>query len=264
MVLASLIRELDQRSPHTAKLDTEFCIDDVVHLWRIELDCAVSDILKITDTLSADERERAARFRSATIANRWAVARGALRLILARYCGTRPESVIFQTDSKGKPSLASPANGLSFNLSHSDGVALVAITRNRRIGVDIEALRPLPEVAELSRRFLAPGECSYILTLPPQNQAAAFFTCWTRKEAFLKAVGVGLSAGLDRLEVSLQPDQPARLISGGSTDPAYWNLIDVSSSATAAAIAVEGLVRTLERFSFEYLESELTRDYCFT
>lgn len=114
----------------------------------------------------------------------------------------------------------------------------------------MEVVNPLIEVADLSRRFLAPAEARQILALPPEAQGTAFFTCWTRKEAFLKAIGLGLSAALDGFEVTLGADPP-RLISADSIEPGEWSLVDVSEPGVAAALAVEGHVPGLRHLRFE-------------
>ncbi|HUM05350.1 MAG TPA: 4'-phosphopantetheinyl transferase superfamily protein [Terriglobales bacterium] len=227
------------------------CAAEEVHLWRIDLDASASALPTFTATLAAEELHRAARFRFPDLGRRWTVARGALRCILAAYCDARPESLVLQTEPLGKPFLTSPSSRISFNLSHSENLALLAITEGRNIGVDIEFLRPRIDVVELSRGYLAPAELRHILALPPGEQTRAFFTCWTRKEAFLKAIGVGLSAPLDSFEVTLRPGEPARLISAGSIDPGRWNLIDVSAAGFAAAAAVEGSVRAFKQFNFD-------------
>jgi 4'-phosphopantetheinyl transferase len=169
---------------------------------------------------------------------------------LASYCQSEPNSLVLQAEAKGKPKLIWPANNICFNLSHSGGLALLAITENRRVGVDLEIVNPSTEVADLSRRFFAPAEARQILALPPEAQAAAFFACWTRKEAFLKAIGLGLSAPLDGFEVTLGPD-PIRLISADSIGPGEWCMVDISEPGVAAAVAVEGHMPALRHFRFE-------------
>lgn len=222
-----------------------------VHLWRIDLDTDQS-LTALRATLSSEECQRAQRFRSPDLSRRWTVARGALRCILASYCESQPRSLVLHAESGGKPKLTLPASTISFNLSHSDGLALLAIAENRRIGVDVEIVHPLNEVADLSRRFLAPVEFRQILALPPEQQAAAFFTCWTRKEAYLKAIGLGLSVPLDRFEVTLGVDQFPRFISVDSIEPGQWNLIDVSEPGVAAALAVEGHMPVLRCLRFDH------------
>lgn len=188
------------------------CAPGEVHVWRIELDCAAISAAALVATLSMEEEERAARFRSLKLRERWTVARGALRCILARYARCEPDVLVFRAGPHGKPALAWPVEDIPFNLSHTGGLALLAVAGNGRVGVDAETVRPEIEVADLSRRFFAPTEAAEILALSADVRLAAFFTCWTRKEAFVKALGGGLSVPLDRFHVSVRSEQPARLL----------------------------------------------------
>ena len=221
-----------------------------VHLWHIDLDAASKNLAALGSTLSPEECERAKRFRSPDLSRRWTVARGALRCILASYCQSPPKSLVLQAEPKGKPKLVWPATNVCFNLSHSGGLALLAITVDQRIGVDLEIVNPSIEVADLSRRFFAPAEARQILVLPAEELAVAFFRCWTRKEALLKAIGLGLSAPLDGFEVTVGAD-PARLVSADFVEPGEWSLVDVSWPGTAAALAIEGRPPAVRHFRFE-------------
>ncbi|HLM83480.1 MAG TPA: 4'-phosphopantetheinyl transferase superfamily protein [Terriglobales bacterium] len=197
-----------------------------------------------------EEEERAARFRSLKLRERWTVARGALRCILAQYARCKPDVLVFRAGPHGKPALAWPVEDIHFNLSHTAGLALVAVAGNGRVGVDAEIVRPEIEVADLSRRFFAPAEAAEILALSADVRLAAFFTCWTRKEAFVKALGGGLSVPLDRFQVSIRSEQPARLLwlDGGESD--QWSFLDVSEPGVAAALVVEGPAPVLRRMNF--------------
>jgi 4'-phosphopantetheinyl transferase len=139
--------------------------------------------------------------------------------------------------------LAWPVEDIPFNLSHTGGLALVAVAGNGRVGVDAETVRSEIEVADLSRRFFAPAEAAEILALSADVRLAAFFTCWTRKEAFL-------SVPLDRFQVSVRSEQPARLLwlDGGESD--QWSFLDVSEPGVAAALVVEGPAPVLRRMNF--------------
>ncbi len=154
------------------------------------------------------------------------LARGALRLLLARAAGEPAAALRFTYGEKGKPSLAA-AGRIRFNLSHSGGLALVAITLDCELGVDIEKIRPMPDLQDVARRFFSIRE-------------AAFFRCWTRKEAYIKTIGDGLSAPLDGFAVSLRPDEPARLIhlNGDAAAARAWSLHDLEiDPGYAAALA---------------------------
>jgi 4'-phosphopantetheinyl transferase len=226
------------------------CVTGEVHLWRIELDCAAPSVAALESTLGAGELERAARFRSRELCERWTVARGALRCILATYFQSEPSSLVLRAGPYGKPMLVWPAENISFNLSHTGDLMLLAIAGNGRVGVDAEIICPGIEVADLSRRFFAPVEADEILGLPPEAQLAAFFACWTRKEAFVKALGAGLSVPLDRFRVSGRADHPARLMSVDWGESGLWTLLDVGEPGIAATLAVEGRSPVLRRLEF--------------
>jgi 4'-phosphopantetheinyl transferase len=210
-----------------------------VHLWRIDLDCPAASVAALRATLVGEELERAARFHSQELRERWTVAHGALRCILAAYSAAAPNSLVLRAGPQGKPALVGVGENISFNLTHTGGLALLAIARSGRIGVDAEIVRPGVDVVELSRRFFAPAEAGEILGLPPDVQLEAFFACWTRKEAFIKALGSGLSTPLHRFQVSVRHDQPARLISVDWEDAAPWTLVDIGEPGIAATLAID-------------------------
>jgi 4'-phosphopantetheinyl transferase len=226
------------------------CAPGEVHVWRITLDCPARSVARLRATLSAEERERAARFHSLQLCERWTVARGALRCILATYSGAHPQSLAFRVGPYGKPVLVGPVEELSFSLSHTGGLALLAIGNTGHLGIDAETVRPGLDLADLSRHFFAPAETEEILGLSPEEQVAAFFACWTRKEAFVKALGTGLSLPLDRFQVTVRPDQPARLVAVDWDRSPRWSLVDVGEPGVAATLAVEGPVPVLRRFEF--------------
>lgn len=226
------------------------CAPGEVHVWRIELDCAATAVGALRATLSAEEKQRAARFRSIELQERWTVAHGALRCILATYARCEPDVLVFREGPQGKPALTSPVEDISFNLSHTGGSALLAIAGSGRVGIDAETVRPESEVADLSRRFFAPAEAAEILALSPDARLGAFFTCWTRKEAFVKALGGGLSVPLDRFQVSVRCDEPARLLWVEGEDSTRWSLLDISEPGVAAALVVEGPTPALQRVNF--------------
>lgn len=226
------------------------CASDEVHVWRIELDCATKAVAALRATLSSEEEQRATCFRSVELRERWTVAHGALRCILATYARCEPEVLEFREGPQGKPALASPVEDIPFNLTHTRGLALVAIAGSGRVGIDAETVRPESEVADLSSRFFAPAEAAEILALSPDARLAAFFTCWTRKEAFVKALGGGLSVPLDRFQVSVRCDEPARLLWVEGEEASRWSLLDIGEPGVAAALVVEGPTPALQRVNF--------------
>lgn len=226
------------------------CAPGEVHVWRIELDRVAIAAAALKATLSLEEQRRAARFQSKELGERWAVAHGALRCIVARYARCQPGALVFQEGPKGKPALTGPGEEISFNLCHTDALALVAIAGIGRVGIDAEAVRSSIEVEDLSRRYFAPAEADEILALSPDAQLGAFFACWTRKEAFVKALGGGLAVPMDHFQVSVRSNEPARLLWIDGEECDQWTLLDISEPGIAAALVVEGLNPVLQRISF--------------
>ncbi len=216
-----------------------------VHVWQAALAAPPATLAWLEGLLSADELQRAGRFRFARDRDHYILARGLLRVILGLYAGTAPESLCFVYNAHGKPALAAgfaePA--LSFNLSHSGDLVLYAVTAGRVVGVDVEQLRPELATAEIAERFFAPRERDALQALPAELRTRAFYDCWTRKEAYIKARGEGLSIPLDQFEVSLAPGMPAALLhsEGSPKEAARWRLQELDPDpAYAAAVAVEG------------------------
>jgi 4'-phosphopantetheinyl transferase len=219
--------------------------DDEVHVWRAWLDQPASRLPTLLDTLTLDERARAARFHFQRDRARFIVARGVLRVVLGRYLEIAPNRLRFCYSPYGKPALAEEFGGdeLRFNLSHSDGLALYALTRGRELGIDLERIRSDLADEQIAERFFSPREVATLRTLPPDLRVEAFFNCWTRKEAYIKAIGEGLSHPLDQFDVSLIPGGPALLLCT-RPDPqeaSRWSLQELPLGAGyVAALAVEG------------------------
>jgi 4'-phosphopantetheinyl transferase len=203
--------------------------------------------------LSADERERADRFHFEKHRNRFVAARGLLRTILAASTGMQPEKIQFAYGSQGKPALAYRED-ISFNLSTSGDSALYAIGSGQQLGVDLEQIRALDDMEQIAERYFCHAEYRELLAIPQAARPQAFYNCWTRKEAFVKALGEGLSHPLDRFHVTLQPGLPAEFVSidgctGSETD---WALHDVAPSIDyAAALAVRNKTCGLQLRRFE-------------
>jgi len=168
--------------------------------------------------LSDAERQRASRFASDRHRSRFVVARARLRELLGVNLGVPPESIELTCGAHGKPSLAGPFvdSDLRFNVSHSDDVAVYAVSRGREIGIDVEAVRMIPDADEIAARFFSRREAESYLALDPGDKPMGFFNCWTRKEAFIKALGDGLHHPLDSFDVSLAPGEPAQIHRVGS------------------------------------------------
>ena len=212
-----------------------------IYVWTVPLVVAPAELARLGGLLSDPERERAARYLHAPSREQFTIARARLRLLLSRYLGTDPERVEFGTSNTGKPTL--PGTGLSFNVSHTQGLALIAVSAGCEVGVDVERVRPQPTHLDMAMRYFTPNESQRLNALPPSESERAFFHVWTRKEAFLKATGLGLSHGLERFEVAVPPDEPCRLlhIDGDVEVAARWTLLNLEPAAGyVAALAVEG------------------------
>ena len=218
--------------------------DHEVHVWRACLDRGKSAVQRLWPSLSADERERSQRFHFRKDRERYIVRRGLLRKILGRYLDMEPHNLRFSYGPYGKPHLTNcGGTALRFNLSHSNGLALFAISRHRRIGVDVEYIRRDVEYVQLAERYFAPSEVAALRALPEPKADQAFVAFWTRKEAYIKAQGGGMSIPLDQFEVSLQQRAPVRLTSGeGETNKeCSWSLQELyPGPGYAAAVCVEG------------------------
>jgi 4'-phosphopantetheinyl transferase len=182
---------------------------------------------RLYGTLAEDERQRAARFHFARDRDRFIAARGFLRDVLGRYLRVAPAELRFVYSPYGKPALGAEFDQrLRFNLSHAHKLALCAVTLERAIGVDVEHIRPEFADEDVARRFFSAPEVARLSALPREQYAGAFFNCWTRKEAYIKARGEGLSMPLDRFEVSLVPGEPAALRNtfDDPAEAARWSL----------------------------------------
>ncbi len=218
---------------------------DEVRVWWLSLDLETQSVNRLAGLLSDDELNRAARFHLRRDAIRFVVSRAALRTGLAECLGVEPRAVGLQYGAHGKPELAAPFDqiGLQFNASRSASLAIYAMTKQRRVGVDIERLRPLSDLDEIAEHVFSPREREALRQLQPAHRHEAFFNCWTRKEAYVKAIGSGFSHPLERFTVSLAPGAPARLehVEGDSEAPGRWVLEALAPDpAYIAAIAVEG------------------------
>jgi 4'-phosphopantetheinyl transferase len=181
--------------------------------------------------------------------------RGIQRDILARYLGVKPEAIRFRYSPTGKPTLDAPADslGIRFNVSNSGGLALYALTLAHEVGVDLEAIRPLSDSLGIAQRFFSPWESDTLRALPSAVRNLAFFRCWTRKEAYVKAVGQGLSMPLDQFDVAFRPGEPARLlrIRGDAVGAERWTLFELNPGEVyVGSLAVEGSAWRLVHFDW--------------
>ncbi len=220
--------------------------DRTIGVWHADLRTVSGWLERLRPLLSADEAERASRCRTAALRDRCVLRRGLLRLLLGRCTGRAPEGLAFRYGPQGKPSLD---GGPAFNLSDCGDELLIAVgpeaAPGLELGVDIERLRTVGGAAGIAGRFFAPAERSAFAALPEALREEAFLAGWTRKEAFIKATGAGLSMPLDRFAVELAPGRPARLLeldeSLGAGRAGDWSLFDLRPApGTVAALAVRG------------------------
>jgi 4'-phosphopantetheinyl transferase len=220
---------------------------DEIHIWHQELSGELSAIDTFARLLSAEEIQRASRFRFANDRNQYIVARGTLRVLLGSYRNVPPQDLRFAYSEYGRPYLIgdSPPQALEFNVSHSGGIALLAFAQERKIGIDVEKVRRNFATGEIAERFFSTAERAALRELPQEQRHEAFFRCWTRKEAFIKALGEGLSHPLDQFDVSLAPGAPAALLAT-RPDPkevGRWTLWNIQTPGDyAAALAAESKI----------------------
>jgi 4'-phosphopantetheinyl transferase len=227
-----------------------------VHVWRASLAVCPAELERLGGVISDEERARAARFRFDVHRARFVAGRGIQRHVLARYLAVPPDSIRYDFSAHGKPSLAgeAAASGLRFNVSNSDDGLLIALTLRREIGVDLEPVRPSRDRDAVARRFFSGPENEVYGALADDERDAAFFACWTRKEAYIKAVGEGLSMPLHSFDVTLRPGEPARLLAtrGAEDRATRWTLRELEvGDGWAAALAVEGPLGALRLYDWD-------------
>jgi 4'-phosphopantetheinyl transferase len=215
-----------------------------IHIWCASLATDETTFERLESTLADQERERARRFIFERDRDRYIAARGILRDLLGKYLHCAPRSIEFVYGPYGKPALASDAlrPAICFNLSHSHGLAAVAIGQEREVGIDVELIRAEFASEAIAKRYFSAREIDELSRLPAELRTEGFFLCWTRKEAYIKAKGDGLQIPLDSFDVSLSPGRPATL---SSVDQPRWGIESfvptlVSERRYAAAVVAEG------------------------
>ena len=217
-----------------------------MQVWPVRLtapDDAVDDFRSL---LAEPEKERAERFAFEHLRRSFILSRGVLRILLGRYIGMAPAAITFAYGAHGKPHVPVETR-VRFNSSHSGDLAVFAFTQDCEIGVDVERVRSLPDMQDIARRFFCPEEEAELADGAPSDRAHAFFLCWTRKEAFIKATGDGLSAALDSFRVSLRPGDRARIIRVGDGSGAGWAMHNLEPGpGYAGALAYCGPERSMD------------------
>jgi 4'-phosphopantetheinyl transferase len=219
--------------------------EDEVHLWRADLDGLGAEEFHWQALLASDESARASRFHFLRDRQRFVAGRALLRTILAGYLSADPKEINFCYSKREKPSLGPPhsVSNIRFNLSHSGGIALFAFTRHREVGVDVEQVRGDSDVDAISRRFFSAHEQHQLASFTPEERPAAFFRCWTRKEAYIKATGDGLALPLSQFDVSLRASNGNALLHTrpDASEASLWHLQEVPAGpGYTAALCVRG------------------------
>jgi 4'-phosphopantetheinyl transferase len=231
--------------------------DNEVHVWMIRTLGDDSGREELTALLSADERQRAARFKFDKDRRLYVAAHAGLRSLLAGYLRVTAHEIYFVTDAHGKPLLTQPGtSGLEFNLSHSHERALVVVARGKAVGVDVEFIKSDFAFDDLARRFFTAAEVAALFELPPALQRKAFFKCWTSKEAFLKAKATGLSGKLDEVQIVLTDDGFVRI----DANVPGWSLAElIQGNGYEAALVVEGGALPIHCYRWEPVFTDSTR-----
>ena len=218
---------------------------DQVHVWRICLDLQEQNSTKYAYILSENEANKAEKFYFEVDRIRYKVMRTTVRMVLGNYLGIAPGDLEIAYSQYGKPyiSTTSMKKDIHFNLSHAGDVGLIAVATSRHIGVDLELVRQESSIESIAKRFFTPEEAGHLLSLPASLQPEAFFTCWTRKEAFVKARGEGLSIPLDQFEVSFYPNNTPKLlcVRNDPGESGRWSMFHLDPGVDyVGALVVEG------------------------
>lgn len=219
--------------------------EDEVLLWRVKLDAVAQEEERWRQILSVEERARAARFHFTRDRRYFTATRALLRMILASYLDSDPKALVFRYSENEKPWLSPSKSGrqIEFNVSHSGDVAMLAFAQGRDVGVDVEKVRQDFEHEAIARRFFSEQEQRQLAALTPEERYSGFFRCWTRKEAYIKAQGIGLSLPLDQFDVSLKPEDGNALLATrpDHTEATKWSLQEVpAGEGYVAALCVRG------------------------
>jgi 4'-phosphopantetheinyl transferase len=219
--------------------------ENEIHIWRARLEADEQEYTRLKSLLNEEESSRANRFVFPHDRQHFTIARGTLRDLLGKYLHCLPEEIKFQTSEYGKPSLAD-RSGVRFNLSHSYDLAVYVFSVGRELGIDLEKIRSEFATGEIADRYFSANERRELRALPEEQRTEAFFLCWTRKEAYVKALGDGLQMPLDTFDVSLTPGALATL---RSSDSHRWSIRSfLPGLGYAASVVVEGQLPSIRFF----------------
>ena len=226
-------------SPYSIDLN-----ENEVHIWRASLNQDAKVMANLSALLSQDEYQRAVSYYRPVDRDRFIAGRGILRKIISAYLALSPDELQFTYNEYGKPAVSDNQNtrALNFNLSHSAELVLYAVTRERVVGIDIEYIREDFATLEIAEQFFSKDEVAALKSLPTDQRTTGFFNCWSRKESFIKAKGLGVSYPLDRFTVSVSPNEPPALLNvyGDEYEPTCWQMYELKTGEEyAASLIVE-------------------------
>lgn len=247
-------------------LNPEWCVPpetltlsrDEVHVWRAALDLPAARLKSLGQILSTDEHQRAERFLFQKDRGKFVTTRGLLRIILSRYLGRDPDKLNFCYGPYGKPTCSdfnsdAHQDRLCFNVSHSDGLALYAVTVDQELGIDLERVRTEVDYVAIAQRYFLPAETTALLALPPGYRREAFFRAWTCKEAYIKARGGAIFQALNQVEVSFAPGEAMTLVRiNGVQAATNWSLLTFNLAPDyVAALVMTGRKRQIKCWQWE-------------
>jgi 4'-phosphopantetheinyl transferase len=227
--------------------------NDQVHIWRIDINQHLNDIINLLAILDNKEKQQAQRFKFNKDRNCLICSHAILRILLSKYLACVPKSITYEYNQYGKPMLSNNNNKLHFNLSHSHQKAIIAITKDNPIGIDIEYMQTKQSLAEIAKRFFAAQEYHEYKQLPNKQKIHGFYNAWTRKEAFVKAIGEGITHPLKNFVVNLTPGTNAKILSikNHETAPQDWQLHSFTvAEKYCAALAWEGTTKQLNFYNY--------------
>ena len=227
-----------------------------IHVWRLAHNPQCLPPIAWESALSPDEHARANRFAFHRDRNAYITTRAVLRELLGQYLAMPPDKIQFHYAERGKPAIAPTAGDppVHFNVSHTRSLALLAFSSDRRLGIDVEFIRPIDNWEDIARRFFSQNELTELRALPPDQRDEGFYTCWTRKESYIKARGDGLHLPLDSFDVTLTPGAPERL---AAEDASNWTLVSLyPKQGYAAALTAEGQNINLQLWDYDYSPAE--------
>lgn len=225
-----------------------------IHVWAAEIHRKPGEVADLAATLIDEEREQAERRKEGPIRNEWIVSRGLLRTILSRYLPYQPREFRFAQEASGKPYLTGITPQLHYNVTHSAGMALVALTCLGPVGVDVEQNRPFKNELGIAKRYFLPREYEGLAAIDPEHRRLAFFRLWTGKESFVKACGIGMANGVERVELSVSATETPRVLffDGQEDEARLWSLHSLTPNPDyIGALAHRGHDFELVRWHFQ-------------